>query len=142
MYCRKCGNELSENDIFCNICGTKNEVDKIDEKKEVDEYTHAKKEKKSVIIKRKIEAVIFADVVLCALLAGIWIFLTDEHTLPYPLMIGVVIISLFAFLVNSNDVYKGKCPYCKSQVASDSDAFDCPMCKRRIIRKDDKFYRV
>lgn len=29
MYCKKCGNELSENDIFCNICGTKAESNNI-----------------------------------------------------------------------------------------------------------------
>jgi len=24
MFCRKCGNELSENDLFCSKCGEKN----------------------------------------------------------------------------------------------------------------------
>lgn len=26
MYCRKCGNELNENDLFCNKCGSKVEI--------------------------------------------------------------------------------------------------------------------
>ncbi len=26
MYCRKCGNELKEDDMFCNKCGTKVEL--------------------------------------------------------------------------------------------------------------------
>ena len=141
MICKKCGQELTEEEKFCSNCGKKVDVTKMNKKEISDEYTYAIKEKKSVVLIRKIQAVIFADIALCAILSGIWI-LADAGTFPFGLMIGVVIISLFSFLMVSNDLYKGKCPYCKSEISASDEAFDCPFCKRRIMRKEDKFYKI
>lgn len=42
MYCRKCGNELKEDDIFCNKCGTK--VEDIKRKETIVENSYTKNE--------------------------------------------------------------------------------------------------
>ena len=35
MYCRKCGNKLEDDSVFCNYCGTQVITDKPSEEKEV-----------------------------------------------------------------------------------------------------------
>ena len=62
MYCRKCGNELRDKDIFCNICGTKVEVIGIDKVKE-----------NNANIKNSLYYII-AFIVVCILIYGIAIW--------------------------------------------------------------------
>lgn len=57
---------------------------------------------------------------------------------------GILIPFVLPFLTGAAGSMsrKGACPYCSNQISSYTTAFDCIFCKKRIIVKDNKFYKV
>jgi len=60
-----------------------------------------------------------------------------------PMIIVGVVMPFVGPLMRLNNI-KGKCPYCRCDVSSLSTdpGVTCPACKRRIIIRDKKFFRV
>lgn len=57
------------------------------------------------------------------------------------LIIGPLVI--ISQIITGSAARKGICPYCKAKdTHGEPPAFDCKVCKQRIVIRDNKFYRV
>ena len=150
MFCSKCGNELKENDIFCNKCGEKvvkeqqNNIGKVD--KSNNEYTEPIKEQTN----RKVVKTIFIGIIVTIILyvgfTGFWFLVNGALDVHFAMKAIIIIIgiglTLKEIMISMNNSYQGKCPYCDSNIRMIGEAGNCPICQKRIIVKDDKFYKV
>jgi DNA-directed RNA polymerase subunit RPC12/RpoP len=61
-----------------------------------------------------------------------------------PLIIGGIASPFIGPVAVGLTSIKGKCPYCESEVQASSmdKGVTCPACKKRIVIRDKKFYKV
>lgn len=161
MYCKNCGSQIDDDSKFCDKCGqtiSKNEEnnsnveqssnekkDNVNNDDNNIEYTEAQMRKKSFLSATL--GLLFVVGVMWAIGKGFWFLINGDAEIPLGLYIIYMCISIFGgiklFLsLLVNNVYDGKCPYCDTKINIEGEAADCPMCKKRIIVKDEKFYKV
>lgn len=151
MYCSNCGDELIEGAKFCNKCGTTvvqekkiNEVDSSKNIKSNVKYSDVQKVQPN-LLSAIIRAILFAIVSL-GICIGFWVLINGGADIPLGLsiiIIGIICWYSLSIIVNECTLkYKGNCPYCEADLILQGEAADCPKCKKRIILKDNKFYKV
>ena len=157
MFCVKCGNELEDDMIFCNKCGNKvgkikNNIKKEENIKEENEsiqketesrneYTSAVKinipKTKTIITGILITAVTYFGFM------GFWYLVNGEFYVPAFIKVLLFGVGIFYIILGWGEQrYQGKCPYCDSNLIIYEKAVNCPICQKRIMVKDDKFYKV
>jgi DNA-directed RNA polymerase subunit RPC12/RpoP len=137
--CRECSKEISIEAITCPHCGAPNphgqSVIEPPESKGTNTQGETKGEKLAGLVVGTwlgLGCLIPAGVVLC--LTGI------GALIGIPLIIAGIVAPIVG-LVSS---IKGPCPYCGSAVTTSksSQGVTCRACKKRVVVRDRKFYRV
>lgn len=144
MFCSNCGNEITEGQKFCNKCGNKIVDEKSEEKKiknENKDFTIGKRQKESFVKK------IIIIFLTCGITYFLLFFLCLFVGTSVPTFLTIIIIGIGILLCLSSigaEIILGKCPYCNSDISvpGESAATNCPICKKRIMIKDNKFYKV
>lgn len=144
MYCSNCGNEITESQNFCNKCGNKIVDEKLEEKKienENKDFTIGKRQKESFVKK------IIIIFLTCGITYLLFFFLSLFVGTSVPTFLTIIIIGIGILLCLSSigaEIILGKCPYCNSDISVPGDAVatNCPICQKRIMIKDNKFYKV
>ena len=155
MFCIKCGNELRENDLFCSKCGNKinyinNDTnnEKTVETQESNvienkEFTEAKKKEKLKKIFNALWINGLTGLIVYFGFMTFWYLVNGEFYIPLFLkivIIGCCVLNFIKLIVLEE--YSGECPYCKSDLKILGDSANCPKCNRRIIVKNNKFYKI
>ena len=145
MFCTNCGNELTDGQKFCNKCGTKLVSEKTDEKKLDNtntDFTIGKRHKES--FSKNILTILIACGTTYFLFFLLFLFATGSSV---PTFFTIMIVGLAILLCLCSigaEVIIGKCPYCNSEISVPGHAVatDCPICQKRIMMKNDNFYKV
>lgn len=160
MYCQKCGKQIDDDSMFYEYCGhavnnqnNSNENSNLKElsSKTTDNvieqnnlYTVAKKNKPN-LARATIESILIILMFLGVCL-GFWFLI--NRTAEVPIGLAIIFIGIAGYggikhVVECNrNSYDGKCPYCESDLTIYGEAANCPRCQKRIVVKDDKFYKV
>ena len=142
MYCRKCGNELKEDDMFCNKCGTKVElINNSDELQNNDMKDKEQNAEECFIRKIKWGQVLYY-LIGCDIVAIIISMLAGFETINYLVIIFTIFV-FFGGLINSAYII-GICPSCNRKIeilgkdvqkSGENTIFDCPLCNKKIVIK-------
>lgn len=128
MTCPECKTEIKDDSEFCSNCGT-NIVQK--QQKAPDTHTVINWQSFLSII----SAIFFFFIVKQSFLDY-----GDFGVLSIMLLIGCGVLFIFGLLTLVHKEYIATCPYCGKtvNVVLNTEAFDCPICKERIIIENGK----
>ena len=133
MFCSNCGKELKPDDKFCNQCGKQiqSNIENASSNCIDTEYRETQRENKTPTI----IAFIISLSILVIMLLG-----SRSFGIVLPVIaIGIVVV----FIGCTQKSHVGKCPHCDNLVkSSSSTSFVCPFCRKTVMVKDNKFWKV
>ncbi len=134
-HCQKCGAVLSSPWTFCPTCGTKAEAPQ----------QSAPPEHEKAPVKYAFSGLMFGLIVapMCLIVGGMLCCTGLGAVLGIPVIIAGILAPLIGPMVSMGEP-RGKCPWCGTELTDivNSPAFECHVCKGKVLLQDRKFVKA
>jgi len=134
-HCQKCGAVLSSPWTFCPACGTKVQP----------HQQSAQPEHEKAPVKYAFSGLMFGLIVapMCLIVGGMLCCTGLGAFLGIPVIIAGILAPLIGPMVSMGEP-RGKCPWCGTELTDivSSPAFECHVCKGKVLLQDSKFVKA